>query len=108
VNCRELVLKVCSGRCTKGGADRPVFCSFASLFSNIPYNPSKKAPIHPKEKACSARASPDVNKEQRPIPMVVGMLSIIFDEESEWEAKRQFDLFVVQSKAQSAENADQS
>jgi hypothetical protein len=37
--------------------------------------------------------------------LVVGVLSIIFDEESEWEAKRQFDLFVIQSKAQSAENA---
>jgi hypothetical protein len=36
--------------------------------------------------------------------LVVGVLGIIFDEDSEWEAKRQFDLFVKKSKnARSAE-----
>jgi len=30
--------------------------------------------------------------------LVVGVLGIIFDEDSEAEAKRQFDLFVIQSK----------
>ena len=38
--------------------------------------------------------------------LVAGVLGIIFDEDSESEAKRQFDLFVKQSKtAPSAANA---
>jgi hypothetical protein len=55
----------------QGGADRPVSCSFASLCNEIPHNPLKKAPIHPKEKARSVMSSPDEKKEQRPIPAAV-------------------------------------
>jgi hypothetical protein len=40
--------------------------------------------------------------------LVVGVLGIIFDESSEAEAKRQFDLFIIQSKSARSSEAGTS